>query len=301
LHHPQHLKRIYFIIPPQESTIPKVRKNYVDIFFALIYIPNQKEDLFKGGNPMKTIRLEDMNWPDIQVAIEKGFTTVVIGVGSTEQHGPHLPLKTDALIGDALAYGVAQQLGNALHAPTIRVGCSEHHLAFPGTISLHASTLKAIIIDYVESLAKHGFKNIILIPSHGGNFQTVKDAICELNETFKDLRIIGYTDLKSFMDFLIKSSKAFSVTEEEAGAHAGETETSFLLALEKELVHKDRFTAGYLGPLGDREIKTIFEKGMPSLTENGTLGDPSKATQEKGKIYLEKTVCFLVKEIKKQL
>lgn len=250
---------------------------------------------------MKTIRLEDMNWPDIKEALEKGFTTAVVGIGSTEQHGPHLPLKTDALIGDALSYGVAERLGNALQAPTIRVGCSEHHLAFPGTFSLSSSTLKAIIYDYVESLAKHGFTNIILLPSHGGNFETVKQAIEELKQKHTELKIIGYTDLKGFVDFLLNISEDSGVTKEEAGAHAGENETSFILFLEKDLVVKERFTPGYLGLLGDEEIEIILEKGMPSLSKNGVLGDPRKATAEKGKSYLEKTVKFLVKEIRREL
>lgn len=250
---------------------------------------------------MKTIRLEDMNWPDIKEALEKGYTTAVVGIGSTEQHGPYLPLKTDALIGDALSYGVAERLGNALQAPTIRVGCSEHHLAFPGTISLSSSTLKAIIYDYVESLAKHGFKNIVLLPSHGGNFETVKEAIEELKQKYAELKVIGYTDLKGFVDFLFKTSEEYGVTNEEAGAHAGESETSFILFLAKDLVVKERYASGYLGPLGDKEIKIILEKGMPSLSKNGVLGDPSKATSQKGKIYLERTVEFLSEEINNQL
>ena len=110
--------------------------------------------------------MEDMNWPDIQKAIDDGYKTVVIGVGSTEQHGPHLPTKTDTLIGDMLAFRFAMEWGKALQAKTIPVGCSEHHLAFPGTVSLKAPTLKAIITDYTESLAKHGFKTIVYLTSH---------------------------------------------------------------------------------------------------------------------------------------
>ncbi len=85
---------------------------------------------------MKTIRMEEMNWPDIKTAIESGFKTVVIAVGSTEQHGPHLPTMTDARIGEDVAERVARKLGHALLARTIDVGLSEHHLAFAGTISL---------------------------------------------------------------------------------------------------------------------------------------------------------------------
>lgn len=250
---------------------------------------------------MKTIRMEDMNWPDMKEAIANGFTSVVIGIGSNEQHGLHLPEKTDSLIADAISYRVAKKLENALQAPTIRVGCSEHHLAFPGTISLKSSTLKAIINDYIESLAKHGFKTVILLPCHGGNFTPVQEAIDELKQKYTELKIIGYTDLKGFIDAQINIAKEFGITPEEGGAHAGEIETSFILALEEKLVAKERFTPGYLGPLGEREIKIILEKGMPALTEKGILGDPTKSTAQKGRVYLEKNVEFLVAEIKKQL
>jgi creatinine amidohydrolase len=249
---------------------------------------------------MNTVRMEDMNWPDIKEAIEKGYTTAVIGIGSTEQHGLHLPTKTDALIGDAMAQGVAEKLGNALQAQTIRVGCSEHHLAFPGTISLRPETLKAMIHDYVSSLEKHGFKTIILLPSHGGNFSTVDEATEELKKKHTELEIIGYTDLQGFIDFLFKISAEFGISTEEAGAHAGESETSLILYLDKELVKQDRFTPGYLGPLGEKEVKIVLEKGMPTLSENGILGDPTKATSDKGKAYLEKIIDFLVREINKR-
>jgi creatinine amidohydrolase len=250
---------------------------------------------------MRTIRLEDMNSRDIKEAIDNGFTTAVIAIGSTEQHGHHLPTKTDTMIGDALAFRVAQELENALQAPTIRPGCSEHHLAFAGTISLRQSTLKSIIQDYVVSLKKNGFTTIILLPSHGGNFAVVQESIDDLKPVHSDIQIIGYTDLKGFMRTLNTFSKEYGVTPAQSGAHAGESETSIILALAENLVEKDRFAPGYLGPLGDDEIKVILEEGMPRLTESGVLGDPTMATAKKGMVYLERAVDFLVKEIKKQL
>jgi creatinine amidohydrolase len=250
---------------------------------------------------MKTIRIEDMNSYDIKEAIDKGYTTAVFAIGSTEQHGHHLPTKTDTMIGDALAFRVAQELENALQAPTIRPGCSEHHLAFAGTISLRQSTLKSMIQDYVVSLKKNGFKTIILLPSHGGNFSVVQESINELKPAHPDIQIIGYTDLKGFMRALNTYSKEYGVSPAESGAHAGESETSFILALAESLVEKDRFSPGYLGPLGDKEIKIILEEGMPSLSESGILGDPTSATAKKGMVYLERTVNFLVKDIKEQL
>ncbi len=250
---------------------------------------------------MKTIRMQDMNWPDIKKAMEDGYTAVIVGIGSTEQHGPHLPTKTDTLIGDLIAHRVALKLGNALQARTIPVGCSEHHLAFPGTISLQASTLKMMMGDYTESLVKQGFKTIIYLPSHGGNFQTVKEAIEELDTKFSGVKIIGYTDLMKFVDRLYEISAEFGISKEEAGAHAGENETSFILAFAGDLVRQDRFAPGYLGPLGEKEIKVILDKGMPALSEKGVLGDPTTATAERGKVYLDKISDFLVREIKKQL
>jgi creatinine amidohydrolase len=244
--------------------------------------------------------MDEMNWLDIKEAIDQGFTTVVIGIGSIEQHGPHLPLQTDALIGDAIANRVAARLKNALQGPTIRVGCSNHHLAFPGTISYRETTLKAIIHDYVDSLVRHGFTKIVLLPSHGGNFATTQEAINEVQQKHPEMKILGYTDLMGLLDILHNLSSEFGITKEESGAHAGESEASLMLALAKKLVMEERFISGYLGPLGAEETKIIFEKGMPALTENGILGDPTKATSKKGEFYLENLVNILMDEIEKQ-
>jgi creatinine amidohydrolase len=245
--------------------------------------------------------MEEMNWVDIKKAINDGFKTVVIGVGSSEQHGPHLPTQTDALIADVMVNLIAQNLKNALQAQTIRVGCSDHHLPFPGTISLRKSTLKALIHDYIESLQKHGFENIIFIPTHGGNFNPIKEAIEEVRERFPKIKIFAYTDLMGFVNALDKIAINLNITIQEAGAHAGEVETSQMLALAEDLVVRERFQPGYLGDLGDEEVEMLFNKGMPSLSEIGVIGDPTKASKKNGKIYIEKIVEFLTHEIKKCL
>jgi creatinine amidohydrolase len=250
---------------------------------------------------MKTVRMEDMNWPDIKEKLESGYTTAVFAIGSTEQHGPHLPLITDSLIGDVVALKVAEKLGNALQAPMIRIGLSEHHLAFPGTISLKPETLMAVINDFVDSLKTHGFKTIILLPSHGGNFATVGKVIEELQQKHTDLKVTGFTDLQAFVDALISYSEEYGVTAYDAGAHAGESETSFILALAGTLVQTDRYAPGYLGPLGEKEVNIIFEQGMPALSEKGVLGDPTAATSEKGNVYIEKFADFVVRELEKLL
>ncbi len=249
---------------------------------------------------MKTLRMEEMNWVDIKEAINAGFKTVVIGVGSTEQHGPHLPTQTDALIADIITNLTAQKLENALQARTISVGCSEHHLSFSGTISLKKSTLKAIINDYIESLQRHGFEKIVIIPTHGGNFNPIKEAVEQAQEKYSNIKIIAFTDLMRFVKEQDKIAAGLNITAQESGGHAGEAETSQVLFLAENLVMKERFQPGYVGVMGEKEIEMLFEKGMPSLTEIGVLGDPTKASKEHGKIYVEKMVDFLIDEIKKQ-
>lgn len=245
---------------------------------------------------MKTIKMEAMTWPDIKRAIESGFNTAVFAVGSTEQHGPHLPTMTDTRIGDDLAERVARKLGQALQARTVNVGISEHHLSFAGTISLKPETLAFILRDYVDSLVRHRFKRIIIIPSHGGNFATVRQAIEAARKAHPGIEVTGFTDLLALTGFLEKTSTRHGVTAGEAGAHSGENETSMMLALEKELVLADRFAPGYIGPLGEAEMKIIFEKGMPALTSNGVLGDPRTASAEKGEDYLERWAEFIISE-----
>ncbi|MHA1509644.1 MAG: creatininase family protein, partial [Promethearchaeota archaeon] len=215
-------------------------------------------------------------------------------------HGPHLPTKTDALIADVIVNLIAQNLKNVLQAQTIRVGCSDHHLSFAGTISLKKSTLKAIIHDYIESLQKHGFQNIIFLPTHGGNFEPIKEAVKEVQENYPKIKIIAFTDLMRFMEVQDKIAAGLNITVQEAGGHAGEVETSEVLFLAEDLVKKVRFQPGYVGIIGKKEIEMLFEKGMPSLTDIGVLGDPTKASKEHGKIYIEKMVEFLTAEIKKK-
>jgi creatinine amidohydrolase len=247
---------------------------------------------------VKTIRMEEMTWPEIRAAIDSGFTTAVVGVGSTEQHGPHLPTMTDARIGDDVAERVAKKLGRALHARTVEVGVSEHHLAFAGTLSLKPETLSLILRDYVASLVRHGFKRIVFVVSHGGNFATVQRGIEDARKAHPGIELTGHTDLLEVTGFLNGVSARYGVTAEESGAHAGENETSMMLALEGGLVAADRFAPGYLGPTGEAEVKLIFEKGMPALTANGVLGDPRGASAEKGEDYLERLANFLVEDVR---
>jgi len=261
---------------------------------------NDEERPSKATESLKSIRMDEMTWPDIKSALEKGYMTVVVAVGSTEQHGPHLPTMTDTRIGDELAHRVALKLGHTLQAKTIAVGCSRHHLAFPGTISLRDETLRMINLDYIDSLALGGFNRIIFLPMHGGNFPVIRQTLKEAQIAHQAIEIIGVTDVTKLIDCLNAASAEFGIKANESGSHAGESETSIMMALEKNLVIKDRFAPGFVGLIGEKEFKIIGEQGMQALTKNGVLGDPRKASADKGEIYLNRLTEFLIQEIKKQ-
>jgi len=243
--------------------------------------------------------MSEMTRVDIQKALDSGFGTVVFAVGSNEQHGPHLPTCTDSLIGDVLANKVAGKLGRALQAPSINVGCSDHHMVFPGAISLRPETLKSLIRDYCVSLAKQGFKNIVILPSHGGNFNAVREATDELNQSLEGTNIVSYTDLKGLLEFLAEFSSKHGISAGESGAHAGESETSMVLAIRKDMVDMKHAEEGFVGSFEDK-MNLMWSQGIKAISKNGVVGDPRKAEAGKGEEYLELWAEKMVDFVRKQ-
>lgn len=250
---------------------------------------------------MDNVKLDELTRPEVQSLLNSGAVdTVVITIGSTEQHGLHLPLGTDALLADAAGEGLAKGLGKALLAPPIRVGCSDHHMAFSGTISIRVETLAHILSDYVGSLARHGFKNIVIIPTHGGNFRPLASIVGALRAANPQVNIVAYTDLGSFMKVMYRASGEFEVSPEASGGHAGESETSMILALRPELVQMDRAVPGYVGTT-ESTPSAVFAQGIDALNADGIIGDPCSATAEKGRVYLQRLVDHLEDIIRPQL
>jgi len=228
--------------------------------------------------------LEEMTWPEVGRALEQGRTTVVVAVGAVEQHGPHLPLLVDAARGDRLALEVAKRIRGALVAPTIRVGCSEHHMGFPGTITVRPHTLEAVCVDYAVSLARHGFTRICFVPSHGGNFQPLADMLPDLRAAVApSCRVDAYTDLLGFMELWQAAVRRLAPDMiERVGGHADLAETSEMLCIRPDLVRQDRAEVGHVQPF-DEELKDrIFREGFRTVTPNGILGDARGATREIG-------------------
>jgi creatinine amidohydrolase len=218
--------------------------------------------------------LERLRRPEIEAALDAGMTTAVVPCGAVEQHGPHLPLFVDAEHGTRLGEEVARRLGDALVAPTIRVGCSEHHLAFAGSLSLREGTFRAVCHDYCASLAHHGFRYICMLPTHGGNCKPLADMVDDLDASVgPGCTVVAFTDLVG----AIKAWKR--IVDEEAGlgdrvgGHADIAESSIMLCLHPDLVREDLAESGFLPELNDEVIERIIQEGMQSVTPNGILGD----------------------------
>ena len=243
---------------------------------------------------MAALELDKLTWPEIEMELRGGRDTVVMALGATEQHAHHMPLATDALIGDHLARVVAERL-DAFVAPTVRVGCSSHHLAFPGTLSLEDETFHAIVGDHVRSLARAGFTRVILLPTHGGNFGPLAAAVEQIG-TVEGTRVVAMTDFRGLLRVAMVGQEEHGVPIERGGLHAGEWETSMLLAIHPDLVHMERAEAGYTGDMQEG-VQRMFTEGVKAISDTGAIGDPAGASAERGHRYWEVAVEIAMEQI----
>jgi creatinine amidohydrolase len=251
--------------------------------------------------------MEEMSWEEIGEAMKEGKTTALLYAGSIEQHGPHLPTCTDTLLGYAVGERVAKKLGNALVAPVVRPGLSEHHIDFPGTFTLSFETFCKLVEECCVSLARQGFKNIVVISSHGGNTDALKAYTPYISKKVADKATIFFLIIDQEMHHEITNRfmKKTKATLGEMGAHSGLSETSMVLAVRPELVDMKRARNGrsddvfYLPENVLISQMQAFTHGIKAQIKNGILGDPRRSTAELGEEMLEAYAEEQASQIKK--
>jgi creatinine amidohydrolase len=246
---------------------------------------------------MSALELETLTWPEVRQEIEAGRDTIVVAFGAVEQHGHHLPLGTDSILGDELSRRLAERL-DAFRAPTVRIGCSSHHLAFPGTMSIGEEAFQRVVGDLVRGWARHGFRRIVVLPTHGGNFAPLGGALAKL-EPLEGVKVVGISDLGLLVQATLGLGAELGVPASEGGLHAGQWETSMMLALHPELVKMDRAVPGYTGDL-ETGLPTFLEKGVDALTDTGVIGDPRSASAEHGRLYIERLLDLAAELVERQ-
>lgn len=237
--------------------------------------------------------LADLTWPDIRARLDAGWTTVILPLGSTEQHGPHLPLSTDTEIAERLADAVAERLGRCLVGPAVPLGCSAHHLWFPGSMTLSQDTLARIIVESCESLARHGFRRLLVVSGHAGNVPAMKQALQMLTSTATSFSVEVFADWGRYRQPLYRVGATAGMTPAQMGSHAGHYETSLMLRMQPALVHMHEAQSGFIGDPTEAAAR-LRASGMQTVSEIGVIGDPRSATAEMGDCYFEAMVSAMV-------
>jgi creatinine amidohydrolase/Fe(II)-dependent formamide hydrolase-like protein len=228
------------------------------------------------------VKLARLSTTDI-TQIDKTNAVVVQPIGAIEQHGPHLPVMTDAFVGEQIAALAADQTDAEVWIlPTLSYGKSTEHLGWAGTMSLSSETLLAVLKDVGRSVAASGFTRLAFVNGHGGNPASLDVAARDIR-TGTGLLVFPVTTGR------LGVPAGLDLPDAEFSIHGGHVETSVMLHLAPETVHPDRFVPGgdHLPDLFPGELS--LEGALPTawisddLTTNGVIGDPRAATAEIGK------------------
>ncbi|MFW5897229.1 MAG: creatininase family protein [Bacillota bacterium] len=245
---------------------------------------------------MTGVMLEDMTWVEIRDAIAAGKRSAVLAVASMEQHGPALPIKTDAMLGRGMGRALALELGDALVAPVVYPGCSGHHETWPGTLSLSAELLGELVGAFVEGLARSGFEEIVLFPSHGGNFEPLREMLPGIRGRAGNAEVVDLLDFGSLLDTWFEVIERHGWTDR-TPPHADIIETSIVMYLEPEAVRVEMMEAGFVGT---PDLGELLDRGLAAFTDNGVLGDPRGATPQLGEELIDAWVCVAAEEIRRR-
>ena len=234
------------------------------------------------------MKLAHLNWPDMEKVSRE--TVVVYPIASLEQHGPHLPFITDTAEVTAIVDRLDEEIGEEiLCLPTQWLGYSPHHMKFKGTVTAKSETHINLIVETVTSMVSADFNRILIVNGHGGNVPNMQVALQRVLEQCPDAKVYG--------------TSWFTYDEvgeiREAGphgwGHAGEMETSVMLAIHPDLVKSDRFQKdGY--PMESEYVGQVRRfRNMHELTDRGTHGDPTFGSAEKGERFIKAGVDVLIR------
>ena len=218
--------------------------------------------------------LEEMSWPEIEAGLEE-TRTVILPVGATEEHGPHLPTITDTIQAMEVARAVANKK-NVFLAPPLHYGVCRSTRGFPGTITVSHDALRAFVKDMLISFTDSGFANVMILTGHaGGQHMAALEEACQMAVEERDFRV----SLVSLFDFI-----DVSAVQTPHDGHAGEMETSLMMVIRKDLV-KGKPNEHF--PVRPR---FLIMKNVRHLMGNGVMGNPEPATPEKGKAFFDMAV-----------
>ena len=241
-----------------------------------------------------------MNWQELrssEIGSLSRDTLVVVPMASIEQHGPHLPVGTDSYIGEAIASALDQDFeGRLLILPMQRLGCSEHHMAFPGTLTLQHETFEDVILEELDSMVRQGFRRFLILNSHGGN-QSIGGVIAEkAAHRWPDAQVV----FTSWWRVAAERLKNLVEGAFPSVGHACEFETSLMLAFHPDLVNMALAVDDGLPPQAKPLQHDLLSGAaaalaipMHRLTQHGVYGRPTLAKAEKGRRILQETVAAL--------
>jgi len=243
----------------------------------------------------------ERNWTEIEGLNER---VVVLPLGSLEQHGHHLPLLTDSYIGSEIARRAEAELrDSALFLPTLWIGASHHHRAFPGTVSLGNELYIRVISDILESLIDGGFRRIFLLNAHGGNITPARVALYDTQLRHRDKPEL-WLAFSSWWTLAAEQVAALSNVQQEMVTHACEQETAMILRMRPELVKMEAarganipFDSAFYYPDFSKPDRVDVPRTFEQISLTGACGHPELATPENGEALFsaaaEQVVAFV--------
>jgi creatinine amidohydrolase len=234
---------------------------------------------------MKPLLLEHLAWPEIAELRARNGGLLLLPLGATEQHGPHLPVAMDSLLAEAVCHAASARTGVPV-LPALRYTTSQGHTTkWPGTFSLRHDTLIATLRDIAAWAVGSGWQRLLFVNAHFGNDAPARVAVDQLRLSYLGRLQVGLVHV-----FKLSDAIWAEYTRDAADLHANQAETALMLHLHPELVRMERLTDS---DDTDRTAGTVFSHPVAQTSLNGVTGHPSRATAGQGKVLFESMVDAL--------